>query len=49
MLRLDVHDNFVGQGQRSLGATTDDHLAILAMNVNQRRPANHALRRGVVP
>jgi hypothetical protein len=49
MLRLDVHDNFVGQGQRSLGATTDDHLAKFAVNVNQRKPFNQALRRGVVP
>jgi hypothetical protein len=49
MRRLDVHDNFVGQDQRSIGSTMDDHLAKLAINVNQRKPANQALRRGVAP
>ncbi len=49
MLRLDVHDNVVGQDRRSLGATMDDRFAKFAVNVNQRKPANQALRRGVVP
>jgi hypothetical protein len=48
-LRRDLHDNFVGQGRRSPGATMDDRLAKFAVNVNQRKPANQALRRGVVP
>jgi hypothetical protein len=49
MLRLDVHDNFFGQDRRALGETMDDRLAKFAVNVNQRKPANQALRRGVVP
>ena len=49
MLRLDVHDNFVGQDRRTCGSKMGDRLAMVALNVNQLKSANHALRRGVVP
>ena len=49
MLRLDVHDNFVGQDRRTCGSKMGDRLAMVALNVNQRKPAIQALRRGVVP
>jgi hypothetical protein len=48
-LRIDVHDNFAGQDRRTLPATMGGLLAPLALNVNQRKPAIQALRRGVVP
>ena len=49
MLRLEDHDNFAGRYRRDLDSMLDDHLAKFAVNVNQRKPANQALRRGVVP
>jgi hypothetical protein len=49
MLRLDVHDNFVGQDRRTCGSKMGDRLAMVALNVNQLKSANHAFHRGVVP